>query len=114
MPIDKLMVGARIRKIREEMFEESRNEFAVRCNLAERYVGQVERGEFIPSLNALDKIKKSTGVDVDFILYGKNEKTKLNIRNNLHSIIDNANDDELKVYYKCITTIKGYINKDKN
>lgn len=111
MALDKVLIGSRIRKIREEMFEESREKFAKRCNLTERHIGQVERGDFLISLHSLDKITSAIGIDVDYILYGKGEKNKLNIRDNLNAIMDRSNKEELKMYYKCICTIKEYINK---
>lgn len=38
MALDKIVIGARIRKIREEIFEESREQFGKRCDLTERHV----------------------------------------------------------------------------
>lgn len=32
MALDKIVIGARVRKIREEFFEESRDKFSKRCN----------------------------------------------------------------------------------
>lgn len=33
----------------------------------------------------------------------------------LETLIENADKEELKMYYKCITTIKSYVNKkEKN
>ncbi len=46
MALDKIVIGARVRKIREEFFEESRDKFSKRCNLTERHVGQIERRRF--------------------------------------------------------------------
>lgn len=115
MALDKVMIGTRIRKIREEFFEESRKDFAKRCNLTERYIGQLERGEFLVSLPTLDKIISATGIDTDFILYGKGENSKLKIKETLETLIDRADKEELKMYYKCITTIKSYVvKKEKN
>lgn len=111
MALDKLLIGARIRKIREEILEESRSDFAKRCNLTERHIGQIERGEFLISLPTLDNIASSTGVSTDYILYGKGENNKLRIKEILDTLIENADKDELKMYYKCITTIKSYVNK---
>ena len=76
MALDKVLIGARIRKIREELFCESRVDFARRCNLTERHIGQLERGEFLISLPSLDNIITATGVDTDFILYGKGENVR--------------------------------------
>lgn len=111
MALDKVLIGARIRKIREELLEESRNDFAKRCNLTERHIGQIERGDFLLSLSTLSKITEATGVDSDYILFGKGENNKLKIKETLETLIDRADKDELKMYYKCITTIKSYVNK---
>lgn len=53
MALDKVLIGDRIRYIRENIFVESRKNFANRCDLNERYVGQLERGEFLLSLEVL-------------------------------------------------------------
>ena len=56
MALDKVLIGERVRKIREEILEESRANFAKRCNLTYRHISQIERGEFLVSLPTLDKI----------------------------------------------------------
>lgn len=115
MALDKVLIGERIRKIREDLPGESRNEFAKRCNLTERHIGQIERGEFLISLPTLDNIASATGIDTDFILYGKGTANKLKIKETLETLINRADKDELQMYYKCITTIKTYVTKkEKN
>lgn len=114
MALDKVLIGTRIRKIREELLEESRVDFGKRCDLTERHVGQIERGDFLISLPTLDKISIATGVDTDYILYGKGENNKLKVKNTLDNIIDRSDKDELKMYYKCITTMKSYMIKKEN
>ena len=109
MVLDKIIIGTRIRKIREELFKESREKFGKRCNLTERHIGQIERGDFLISLHSLCKITSSTGVDTDYILYGKGQNDALEIKKNLINIIDKCNKEELDVIYKCITTIRDYI-----
>ena len=47
MVLDKVIIGERIRKLREETFKETRKLFAKRCDLTERCIGQIERGEFL-------------------------------------------------------------------
>lgn len=111
MALDKIAIGARIRKIREEIFEESRDKFGKRCDLTERHIGQIERGEFLIGLNSLDKISEATGIDTDYILYGKGKNSKLQVRDNLYNIIDKSDKEELKMYYQFISSMKSYINK---
>ena len=114
MALDKVLIGVRIRNIRENIFEESRKDFANRCDLNERYIGQLERGEFLLSLQVLDKISVSTGIDTNYILYGKGKNNNLRIKDNLMEIIENADKEELKVYYKCIVAIKKFKDNGLN
>lgn len=114
MALDKILIGSRIRNLREDILEESRKDFATRCNLTEKYIAQIERGEFLLSLPNLDKISVSTGIDIDYILYGKEKNNNLTIKKNLKNIIDRADKDEIKAIYKCVCTIKGYISKKTN
>lgn len=109
MALDKILIGARIRRIREEMLGETRDIFAKKCNLETRYIGQVERGEFLFSLSTLDQIASATGVETDYILYGKGEHEKLTVKKTLDNMIAKANTNELEMYYKCMTTVKGYV-----
>ena len=111
MALDRIAIGARIRRIREEIFEESREQFGKRCDLTERHVGQLERGDFLIGLVSLDSIVSSTGIDADYILYGKGDNNKVQVKENLYNIIDKSEKDELKMYYTCITAIKNYVNK---
>ena len=113
MALDRFLIGNRIRKIREDIFSESREQFARRCDLTERHIGQIERGDFVASIHTFGKIVIATGVEMDYILYGKGENSKLQVRENLYNIINRSNKDELDMYYKCICTIKGYMIKNK-
>lgn len=61
MAVDRKIIGVRIRKIREEPFNETRDKFGKRCNLSEKHIGHIERGEFLISLKALDCISSAIG-----------------------------------------------------
>lgn len=113
MSLDRLLIGTRIRKIREKIFEESRKEFAIRCDLTERHIGQIERGDFIPSLKTLDKIVSETSVSMDYILYGKNKDPEVDINSTLANLINTKDTEELRMYYKCMSTIKHFYKKQK-
>ena len=106
MAIDKIYIGTRIRKIREEVFKETREDFGSRCGLTERYIGQVERGDFLLKLNSLDKIASATGVDVDYLLYGKNKDENSLIKQNIYNIIDKSSKAELSFYYKFLCDLR--------
>jgi len=111
MALDKILIGARIRELRERILDESREEFAKRCNFSdERYVGQLERGEFLPSLESVYKIADATGVNLNDLLIGKKSINKSMMRENLLTVIKNSNTNELKVYNTCIMTLKRAFN----
>lgn len=111
MALDKILIGARIRKIREKTFEESRKDFAIRCDLTERHIGQIERGDFVPSLKTLDKIISATCMSMDYVLYGRNKDPEVDISTTLANLINTKDNEELKMYYKCMSTIKHFYKK---
>lgn len=110
MVLDSVLIGKRIREIRENQLEETRKEFAKRCNMTERYIAKLERGEVSISLPILNKITSTTGVDVNYILYGKGQNNKLQVAKYLHYIIDTSSVEELQMYYKCACAIRNWDN----
>ena len=56
MILDAVKIGMRIRKIREEIYHESRQLFAERCGLSENHLGKLETGTLNVSVKALNKI----------------------------------------------------------
>ena len=107
--LDEILIGARIRKIREEISNESRNLFAERCGISENHLGKLERGETALTINTLNKICTSTGTTSDYILYGKNEYKDLKVRKTIDNYLDHSSPEELKMYLKFISIIKNFI-----
>lgn len=107
MTLDKIEIGVRVQKIRES-YKETRQLFAERCGLSENNLGKLERGEICISIKALNKICSATGVKSEYILYGENENTQLNVRKMIDSFLDHSSEEELKMYFKFINTIKDY------
>ena len=110
MALNKMIIGTRIRKIREDIYKESRKEFGNRCNLTERHIGQIERGDNLLNLSTLDKIISATGIDIGYILYGNEEKNKHQLAKSLHNFIDKCDVADLQFYNKFITSHQNYIN----
>ncbi len=113
MALDKFAIGQRIRTIREQIYKETRSDFSYRCSITETHLGQIERGEILVSLNALDKIATYTNTDVDFLLYGNNNNNDLTVKHNLEKLLNRSSEEELKMYFKCISSINNFINKSK-
>ena len=110
MGLDRINIGTRIRKIREDVFAETRQNFAERCNLSENHLGKLERGDVLISIKTLDKVCLKTGVTADYILYGNCEGRDSTIRKNIDTFLDKSSKEELKMYFKFISTIKGFLN----
>ena len=108
MLLDQILIGKRIRTIREDYLEETRNVFANRCSLTETHVGQIERGEIMPSVNTFAKISKATDISVDYFLFGTGEKNNLQIAQKLHTMIDRSKPEDIALYYKIIKDIQSH------
>ena len=111
MAIDLVQMGVRIRSIREDVFNETRKQFAKRCDLNERTLAQIEKGETEIKLSNLYKILYATGADANYILLGKGDYSNFQVEKNLTNIIKTTNKEELEMYYKCITTMRSYMIK---
>ena len=111
MAIDKLAIGQRVRYIREEIYKETRSDFSYRCSITETHLGQIERGEILASLNALDKIATCTNTEMDFLLYGKKRENEFPVEQHLKKLIENSSEEKLDMYFKCISAIEMYLKK---
>lgn len=111
MKLDEIEIGARIRKIREEDFKETRQVFAERCEITENHLGRLERGQFLITTKLLNKICTVSGVNADFILYGREGNKELSIRRKIETFLNNASKEEMKMYYKIISSIAEYNKK---
>ncbi|MCF6096443.1 helix-turn-helix domain-containing protein [Thermovorax subterraneus] len=60
-------IGNRIRRLRKQR-NLTQEELGERAGLHYSYIGQVERGDKIPSLKTLSKIAKALNVSLDYIL----------------------------------------------
>lgn len=114
MAIDLVQIGGRIRRVREEIFEEKRKQFAKRCDLTERNLAKIEKGETEIKISNLYKILYTTGIDANYILLGKGDYENFQVEKNLQNIIKTTNKEELEMYYKCITTMRSYMIKKED
>lgn len=112
MILDAVKIGMRIRKIREEIYHESRQWFAERCGLSENHLGKLETGTLNVSVKALNKICTATGTTTDYILYGNSETKNLTTRKTIDNFLDNSTKKELKMYLKFISTLKSYFEDE--
>ena len=113
MRLNRLQIGERIRNIREEVLKFTRIDFANVCQITERQLGKIERGECLMTLDTLHRILNATGADANYILYGE-KNTKESIRKEqLKTIIDRSVEEEIQIYYNTIFSMHSYIENIK-
>lgn len=67
--IDYARVGMRIRQARKEK-DWSQGELAVRCGISMSFLGHIERGTRVMSLDTFVHICAALGLDADWLLWG--------------------------------------------
>lgn len=67
-----IRVGARIRKIRENMGY-TREQFSALCDISDSFLSDIERGNKSLTTKTLTKICTSTNASADFIVLGKSD-----------------------------------------
>lgn len=115
MELDKIEIGERIRQIREEDFKETRQVFAERCEITENHLGRLERGQFLITTKLLNTICTISGVESDYILYGRTKQKDLSVRKKIENFLETASVDELKMYYGIISILKkGFYDEKRH
>lgn len=105
---DNIIVGERIRKIREDL-KMNRERFSEMIDISDVFLGQIERGERSLSTKTLVKIVKFTGVSADFILFGNEESN--NTLAKINRILNKCSNDFLNYIYDLIHTTFNYVKK---
>ncbi|MCQ4922963.1 helix-turn-helix domain-containing protein [Tissierella carlieri] len=85
-------IGERIKKIRKSI-KMSQIEFSKKIGISQGTLSEIENGNNNPSIETLIKIKEMTNLDIDEIIYGKNnnknlEDEEINIINKYRKLDD--------------------------
>ncbi len=108
MVLNKLEIGIRIRKIREDIYHESRQLFAERCGLSESYLCKLENGSTLMSVKTLNNICTYAGADADYILYGESKIRKLSTRRTINKILDRFSKKKLQASLKFLSILDTF------
>ena len=107
MGLEKLEIGVRIRKFREEVCKETRQAFAEKCGLSENHLGKLERGEISISIKALDKICSKAGIKADYVLYGE-DQDNMDLRKTINNLLEKSSEKELQGIMNFISLMKVF------
>lgn len=117
MEIDKnfnLMVGLRIREIRETLGM-SREKFCSICDISESFLTTVERGEKSITTKTLYKICTGANVSADYIVFGKNQGYEMDTILELFNGLDTEYQEHaVRILSEYCRAIKKAGNKNLN
>ena len=102
---DDLIIGSRIRTIRESM-SLTREQFSQLINISSSFLSQIERGDKSMSIETLMAISTKTGYSCDYILFGDN--TQSNFVGKINRMVSNSSDDAAELMYNVIRPIAKY------
>ncbi len=108
------LIGRRVKEARLKLGL-TQERLASRANLHYSYVGQVERGNKVPSLKTLSKIARALNLKVEDLIGDSESERRSNITTRdlltqeLMLFVRDCNEKELKLYICLISQIKKHL-----
>jgi transcriptional regulator with XRE-family HTH domain len=108
------LIGRRVKEARLKLGL-TQERLAARANLHYSYVGQVERGNKVPSLKTLSKIARALNLKVEDLIGDNESERKSNITSRdllaqeLMLLVRDCPENELKLYIRLISQIKKHL-----
>ena len=106
--INYVEVGKRIVNLREQL-NLNRTQLSKAVEVSIGYFCQIEKGQRNASLPVTIKLAEALGVSLDYLIYG--DKSIDVDKNELHNIIDNASNRQLKVISDILTSVIPNLKK---
>lgn len=100
----KQMIGARIKDIRNRK-RVTQEQLSESVGINPKYLSSIERGKENPTLNTLLKLVRSLDVNLDEIFSDIQIEDPANRRALIYSLLDEADDEQLKLSYKVLSAI---------
>lgn len=100
----KQMIGARIKDIRYRK-DFTQEELAEKININPKYLSSIERGKENPTLNTLIKLSESLDVNLNDIFHQIEIEDPAKRKALLISLLDEADDNQLKLAYRILSAI---------
>ena len=100
----KQMIGVRIKDIRNRRGF-TQEELAEKVDINPKYLSSIERGNENPTLNTLIKLSESLDVNLNDIFHQIEIEDLEKIKKLLISLLEEADDDQLKLAYRILLTI---------
>lgn len=100
----KKMIGIRISEIRNKM-ELTQDQLAEKMDISPKYLSSIERGKENPTLNTLINLAQCLNVDLGVIFSFPQIEDPAKRKSLITSLLNKADDDQLKLALKVLATI---------
>lgn len=100
----KSLLGQRIKKLRISN-NLTQEQLAEIVDIGTTSISKIETGHTHPTPESLEKLAKAFNVELYQLYQFNHHKEPINLKAELHSIIDNAEDADLKIAYKVLSAI---------
>ncbi len=97
--MDYHILGRRIREKRK-LLHISQSQFAEKLGLSEPYIGMIERGERVPSLETFIQISDGLGATADELLYGIAENSAIGRLREYEAKMTKLSDKEKESFFQ--------------
>lgn len=108
--MDYELLGKRIREERKRL-KLTQEKLAERIDLSEAYIGQIERGERILSLDTLLKITDQFGVTVDYLINNSLDLNDDQFLNQLKKIMIDRSTKEKKMILDVLRVMLAHVDE---
>lgn len=102
--IDQKLLGNRIKSLRVQKGL-SQDKFGELSGMNGKYLGEVERGNSNISITNLSKISDVLEVPFLSLLNTKHEQDRAKLVKELHQMIDDADDTQIKIIYRVLEAV---------
>lgn len=83
----------------------SQEQLSEKLNIDSKHLSRIEVGNSYPSLDTLDNIAKALDVEIKDLFEFAHESTSKQVKSDVNKIIQEANDNELKIILKILRAI---------
>jgi transcriptional regulator with XRE-family HTH domain len=100
----RLLVGKRIRSLRK-IKDLSQEKLAEKADISSKYLGEIERGRSNLTIDIMEKLSAALEVNLVDLFDSQHESSRAILKQRIHSLIQEANDKELKIIFRILKSI---------
>ena len=98
------LFGIRIKELRMSR-KMSQDQLAEKAGISSKYLSRIEMGQHFPSIDILTKLANALNVELRDFFEFAHEAKNLREKKNLNNLIDEANEEKLKLAVKILRAI---------